>query len=399
MQQSERVIIFDTTLRDGQQGAGTKVDAAGKIKIATQLDRIGVDIIEAGFPIASQGEHNTVLTIARMVKNAKVCALARSNQADIDAAVSALASLPEKRKRVHVFIATDAAHMSCKLQLTPSEVLARVSQYVAYAKQFVADIQFSPEVAVTTDMDFLFAVIDAAIEAGATTINIPDTKGYAMTDEYQDLIAAVVAHVGTRYQDVVVSVHCHDDHGLATANSLCGVRAGARQVQCTINGVGERAGNTSLEEVVMALTVRSDRFGLVHGVDTTKLVELSRLVEYEYGIVVPPNKAFVGNNAFAHESGIHQAGVLKGANLYEICAPELVGATRRLPIGKLSGKAGLQAALVALGYDSVSSIDIRKIYEQVMRIADSNRIGSFSEDELRTAVQTVIGTVSSNVAM
>ena len=209
----------------------------------------------------------------------------------------------------------------------------------------------------------------------------------------------MVAHVGTRYQDVVVSVHCHDDHGLATANSLCGVRAGARQVECTINGVGERAGNTSLEEVVMALTVRSDRFGLVHGVDTTKLVELSRLVEYEYGIVVPPNKAFVGNNAFAHESGIHQAGVLKGANLYEICAPELVGATRRLPIGKLSGKAGLQAALVALGYDSVSSIDIRKIYEQVMRIADSNRIGSFSEDELRTAVQTVIGTVSSNVAM
>ena len=383
----QKLTIFDTTLRDGEQGAGTKMTGNGKIQIARLLDQIGVDVIEAGFPVSSNGEHDTVKTIAGLTSKAQICALARGRKEDIDAAVSALKPAGD-RARVHVFTATDKNHMAVKLRQTTDQVLASIYESVMYASQYIKCVQFSPEVATTTDTSFLFEAVKVAIEAGATTINIPDTNGCAMVREYGELISSVVDYVESNHQGVVVSVHCHDDHGLATANTLQGVLSGARQVECTVNGIGERAGNTSLEEVLMAVSLRPEIFGVKHSVDTTKLVELSDLVSRVSGVLVQPNKAFVGANAFAHQSGIHQDGVLKDPRLYEICDPELVGATRRLPIGKLSGKAGLTAAITNLGFYNPTKTQVEKIYDLVMRQADEH--GSLTEGELQKLVSQVV---------
>lgn len=382
---SESIRIFDTTLRDGEQAAGASMSAADRLKIACMLDASGVDIIEAGFPIANQGIHDSVYEIAGATKRARICALARGSRQDVDAAASALVPAGD-RARIHVFVATDAMHMAVKLSMTPEMVLERIRDTVSYARRFVSDVQYSSEVATTTEPAFLFETIRTAIEAGATTINIPDTTGYMLPHEYGELIARV-AELVSGFPEVIVSVHTHNDRGLATANALEGIRAGARQVECTINGLGERAGNASLEEVVMALTLRPEVFGLGHNIDTAELMAISKVVEAASGIVVAPNKAFVGANAFAHESGIHQAGVSKDPMLYEVCDPALVGNVRRLPIGKLSGKAGLQSALSVLGYPIFAADVLGRIYDTIMQVAD--RTASLSEAELHEAVASV----------
>ncbi len=382
MDVQDRVVVFDTTLRDGEQAAGAAMAPEAKINIARMLDSAGVDVIEAGFPVASPGVFETVRTIAAQVTRAGVCALARGNSEDITAAAAALAPARD-RARIHLFIATDAVHMEKKLRLQPSAVLDMIVRSVRHAKSLVHDVEFSPEVATTSDREFLFRSITAAIAAGATVINVPDTTGYSVPHEYGDLIRAVHRQV-PNINHAMVSVHCHNDRGLATANTLEGLRAGARQVECTVNGIGERAGNTSLEEVLMALTLRSDVYELMHGVDTTQLCALSSAVSAATRFVVPPNKAFVGKNAFAHESGIHQAGVLASASLYEICDPNLVGAVRRLPIGKLSGKAGLRALTTRLGYQ-LSSQDISELYVRVMAFADRHD-GSLCDEDVRSLI-------------
>ncbi len=372
MQQTNaRVVIFDTTLRDGEQGAGASMSLDDKVAIAKKLDAMGVDVIEAGFPAASEGAYAAVAAIATVCVQARVCALARSTKADIATAARAIRAAGS-RARLHVFMATDSTHMAVKLSRTPEEVLAAIASAVAYAKTLVDDIEFSPEVATTSDRAFLYRAIDTAVRAGATTINIPDTTGYALPHEFGALVRDVVEHLAYN-PAIVVSVHCHNDRGLATANTLEGVRAGARQVECTVNGIGERAGNTALEEVVMALTLRPDVYGCTHGVVTRELCTLSELVVATSRVVVPPNKAFVGRNAFAHESGIHQAGVVKQASLYEVCDPALVGAIRRLPIGKLSGKAGVQEALTRLGVVCTSG-ELERIYAAIMEYADQHQV-------------------------
>lgn len=386
MKPVERVRIFDTTLRDGEQGAGASMSKEDKVAIAQLLEAMGVDVIEAGFPAASEGAAATVTAIAAACTRAQVCALARGTYADIDAAVRSLRPAGE-RARIHVFIATDKEHMAKKLRLDPATVLDRIATYVAYAKRFIDDIEFSPEVATTSDVAFLLKSIDVAVAAGATIVNIPDTTGYALPHEYGALIRTVVDHLAYAPQ-VLVSAHCHDDRGLATANTLEGVRNGARQVECTVNGIGERAGNTSLEEVVMAFTLRPEVYGVVHGIDTTHLCIVSALVARASRLPVPPNKAFVGISAFAHESGIHQDGVLKDPRLYEICAPELVGAVRRLPLSKLSGKAGLAATLVRLGYvPTEPTLDLA--YQQCMAYADVHQ--ALPDDVVHRIVHALTG--------
>jgi 2-isopropylmalate synthase len=362
-----RVWIFDTTLRDGEQGAGASMRPEDKVAIAKKLDAMGVDIIEAGYPAASAGAFAVVETVATVCTRARICALARGTKEDIDAAVKALLPAGE-RARIHIFVATDPLHMREKLRQTEEQVLARIYEYVAYAKQFVEDIEFSPEVATTSETSFLYRAIDAAVAAGATVINVPDTTGAVLPHEYAAVIQGVINHL--KYAPhVIVSVHCHNDFGVATANSLEGLRAGARQVECTVNGIGERAGNTALEEVLMALTLRPNVFKLTHAVVTRDLCKLSALVATVSSTSVSPNKAFVGRNAFAHESGIHQDGVLKNASLYEVCDPALVGAHRRLPLGKLSGRAGVAATLERLGF-LPTALDVQHIYEAVMVYAD-----------------------------
>ncbi len=378
METYDRVVVFDTTLRDGEQAAGAAMTLEAKINIARMLDAAGVDVIEAGFPVASSGVFKTVQAIATQVTRARVCALARGSSEDITAASAALAPAGN-RARIHLFIATDVAHMEKKLRLAPQEVFDMIVRSVRQTASLVPEVEFSPEVATTSDRDFLFRTITAAIDAGANIVNIPDTTGHSVPHEYGDLIKAVYRHV-PNIARAMVSVHCHNDRGLATANTLEGLRAGARQVECTVNGIGERAGNTSLEEVLMALTLRPDVYALKHGVDTTQLCALSEAVSAATRFVVPPNKAFVGKNAFAHESGIHQAGVLASASLYEICDPSLVGAVRRLPVGKLSGKAGVRALAARLGHE-LSPHEVGELYARIMAFADAHG-GSLSDDDV-----------------
>jgi 2-isopropylmalate synthase len=345
----DRVRIFDTTLRDGEQSPGAAMTHEEKLEVATLLDEMGVDIIEAGFPIASNGDFEAVSAIAKQVKNAVVCGLSRAGFKDIDRAGEALKGA--KRGRIHTFISTSPVHMKHKLQMDPSAVLEAVSASVSRARNWTDDVQWSAEDATRTEPDFLCRAIELAIKAGATTINIPDTVGYATPQEYFELMTMLRSRVPGA-QKVTFSTHCHNDLGLAVANSLAGVLAGARQVECTINGIGERAGNAALEEIVMALKVRKDRMPFLTGVKTEMIARASHLVSNVTAFPVQYNKAIVGKNAFAHESGIHQDGMLKNAQTYEIISPADVGVMgTSLVLGKLSGRHAFRDKLHALGYE------------------------------------------------
>ena len=372
------VRIFDTTLRDGEQSPGATMTSAEKLELARALAKLGVDIIEAGFPAASPDDLEAVRRIAAEVGNPHdgsrvptICGLARATKSDIDKAWEAVREA--KRPRIHTFLATSEIHMQYKLKMDREQVVERVIEMVSHAHSLCADVEFSPEDAGRSDPEFLYIVLEQAIKAGATTLNIPDTVGYTTPDEYGALIAGIVQN--TRgIENCIVSVHCHDDLGLATANTLAGIRAGARQAEVTMNGIGERAGNTSLEEIVMALHTRRPVFGLTTGVDTTQISRVSKLVSNYTGIVVPPNKAIVGANAFAHEAGIHQDGMLKHTLTYEIMRPETVGVTRtRLVLGKHSGRHALKARLIELGF-ALSESELDKAFERFKLLADKKKI-------------------------
>jgi 2-isopropylmalate synthase len=375
------VRIFDTTLRDGEQSPGATMTSAEKLEVARALARLGVDAIEAGFPAASPDDLEAVQAIAEKVGTRAVegrpsseppiiCGLARANRPDIDRAWEAVNGAA--RPRIHTFLATSDLHMKHKLRMTPAEVLTRATDMVAHAKSMCDDVEFSPEDAGRSAPEFLYEVLAGAIRAGATTLNIPDTVGYTTPDEFGALIRGIRENV-PGVDGVVISVHCHDDLGLATANSLAGILAGARQAEVTINGIGERAGNTSLEEIVMTLATRAAKFGLRTGIDATQLVRISRLVSSVTGFVVPPNKAIVGSNAFAHESGIHQDGMLKNESTYEIMRPESVGVTQtRLVLGKHSGRAALASRLVELGY-SFDEAALHRIFARFKALADRRK--------------------------
>ncbi len=366
------VRIFDTTLRDGEQAPGAGLTASEKIEVARQLVRLNVDVIEAGFPASSPGDFEAVQHIARETKGVAVAALARCRDGDPQRAVEAIRVA--ERPHLHVFIATSDIHLTHKLRMSREECLQAAVQWVRYGRQALGpdvEIEFSAEDASRTDSDFLLRVLEAVVDAGASTVNIPDTVGYAIPAEFGALVGRVVERVGS---GAVVSVHCHNDLGLATANTLAAIQAGARQVEVTVNGLGERAGNASLEEVVMALRTRPTQFvDLRSRVATEHITAASRLVSYLTGFVVQPNKAIVGANAFAHESGIHQDGVIKNALTYEIMTPQSVGlAGSTLSIGKLSGRRGLQGKLRALGY-SVEGPELDAVYRQVIELADRKK--------------------------
>ncbi len=379
------VRIFDTTLRDGEQSPGATLTSDEKLEIARALARLGVDVIEAGFPAASPDDLEAVRRIAQEVGRAgsgqrstqgdlnqppAICGLARANKNDIDAAWEAVKHAD--RPLIHTFLATSPIHMRYKLRMDPEEVVERVREMVAYARSLCADVEFSPEDAGRSDPEFLYLVLGEAIKAGATRLNIPDTVGYTTPAEFSNLIAGIVKNV-SGIENVVVSVHCHDDLGLATANTLAGIQAGARQAEVTMNGIGERAGNTSLEEVVMAMQTRRAVFGLETGIDTTQIARLSRMVANYTGIPVSPNKAIVGANAFAHEAGIHQDGMLKNKTTYEIMLPETVGLNRsQLVLGKHSGRHALRVRLLELGYD-LSNEELNLAFERFKQLADKKK--------------------------
>lgn len=373
---ARRIRIFDTTLRDGEQTPGASLTVDEKVSVARQLAHLGVDVIEAGFPAASPGEAEAVKRIATEVGGAKgapaIACLARCVPADVTVAAAALE--PARRRQLHVFIATSDIHITHKLRSSREEVLERIRSCVAQARRLVGphhDVEFSAEDASRTDVEFLLAAFDAAVEAGASVINVPDTVGYAEPKEFGALVRQVVRRVGRR---AIVSTHCHNDLGLAVANTLAGISAGARQVEVTVNGLGERAGNASLEEVVMALRTRPGRFGgATTNVATEQLTASSRLVSYLTGIAVQPNKAIVGANAFAHESGIHQDGFLKNALTYEIMTPESVGLSgSTLTLGKLSGRAGFDERLRAIGV-AVDPDELDRLYAEAISLADRKK--------------------------
>src|SRR6202167_3388913 len=344
-----RVIIFDTTLRDGEQSPGASMNLEEKIKIALLLEEMGVDVIEAGFPIASNGDFEAVREIAKVVKNASVCGLARAARGDIDRCWEAVQHA--KRPRIHSFLSTSPLHMKYKLQMEPAQVHQAVIDSVSHARNLCADVEWSAEDGSRTEHDFLCRVVESAIKAGARTINIPDTVGYAVPEEYAALIRMLFNRV-PNIDKAVVSVHCHNDLGLAVANSLAAVAAGARQIECTVNGLGERAGNAAMEEIVMALRTRQDTMPYTTGIKSELITRASRLVSAVTGFVVQPNKAIVGANAFAHESGIHQDGMLKHAGTYEIMTPESVGVSKTsLVMGKHSGRHAFKEKLKELGYE------------------------------------------------
>jgi len=375
---ARRITIFDTTLRDGEQCPGASLEPHEKLEIAKQLARLGVDIIEGGFPIASPGDAQAVRLIAESVKEPTICALARSLAPDIDAAAHALA--PAKKKRIHVFLATSPIHMKYKLRKAEDEIIRQAVWAVAYAKKLCADIEFSPEDASRTKPEFLFEVLEAVIKAGATTVNIPDTVGFAIPDEFGRLIGAIRAHVPNIHR-AKISVHCHNDLGLSVPNSLAAIQHGADQVECTINGIGERAGNASLEEIVMSLKIRKDFYDAETGIDTTQISPTSRLVSSLTGILVQPNKAIVGGNAFAHESGIHQDGILKHRKTYEIMRPQDVGLRgSKLVLGKLSGRHAFLERLKSLGL-SLSNEEVGRAFVRFKALADKKK-EVFDEDLL-----------------
>jgi 2-isopropylmalate synthase len=362
--------IFDTTLRDGEQSPGASMNLNEKLEIAQVLESMGVDIIEAGFPIASPGDFESVRRISEVIQRSTVCGLARCNEKDIEAAYNAIKAA--RNGRIHVFLATSAIHREFKLRMTTDEIVARAIAGVKQAKSLVDDVEFSPEDACRTEHDFLCRVVEAAIQAGATTINVPDTVGYTTPQEIFERFTMLRNRV-PNIDKVVLSTHCHDDLGLAVANSLAAVAAGAGQIECTINGIGERAGNAALEEVVMAMRTRNDYHRCRTNIDTTKLVPVSRLVSKVTGIQVQRNKAIVGQNAFAHESGIHQDGMLKERSTYEIMIPEDVGLAKTdLVLGKHSGRAALADRAKQLGW-TLNSEQLNSVFEQFKLLADKKK--------------------------
>lgn len=363
-----QLIIFDTTLRDGEQSPGASMTKEEKVRIAKRLERMRVDVIEAGFPIASPGDFEAVRAVARAVKGSVVCGLARAADADIDRAGEALKEAAACR--IHTFIATSPIHMQMKLRMEPDQVVERAIEAVRRARRWTDDVEFSAEDAGRSELDFLCRIVEAAIKAGAKTINIPDTVGYNVPDQFAHTIRSLIERVPNADQ-AIFSVHCHNDLGLAVANSLAAVLAGARQVECTINGLGERAGNASLEEIVMAVRTRHDIFQLETGLDTTQIVPTSRLVANITGFPVQPNKAIVGANAFAHESGIHQDGVLKHRETYEIMRAEDVGwSTNRMVLGKHSGRNAFRTRLEELGASFTSEEELNAAFARFKELAD-----------------------------
>jgi 2-isopropylmalate synthase len=366
----QQIAIFDTTLRDGEQAPGCSMGVKDKLRMAWQLERLGVDVIEAGFPIASENELESVGLIARELQQAKIAGLARASKLDIEHAWRALQHA--KRPRIHTFLATSDLHLEYKLKITRQQALDQTFESVAYARSLCDDVEFSPEDATRSDVNFLCQVLEAAISAGATVLNIPDTVGYAVPDEFGALIRTIRQRV-PGIEKVTISVHCHNDLGLAVANTLAALHEGARQVECTINGIGERAGNASLEEIVMLLSVRHMRLPFAAGIDTHQLYPTSCLLAETIGFSPQPNKAIVGRNAFAHEAGIHQHGVLSNPLCYEIMTPESVGVPgNNLVLGKHSGRHALARRLSELGYQaSGSELDV--LYTRFMKLAESKK--------------------------
>jgi 2-isopropylmalate synthase len=369
--------IFDTTLRDGEQSPGCSMNMHEKLALARQLAKLGVDVVEAGFPIASEGDFESVRLIAKELRGPIICGLARTGRLDIERAGEALEGA--ERARIHTFIATSDIHLEYKLRMSREQVLEEVDRAVRQARAYTDDVEFSAEDATRSDREYLVQVFTAALEAGATTLNVPDTVGYTTPDEYADLIRYLRAQIPDCSR-AVFSVHCHNDLGLAVANSLAAVRAGARQVECTVNGIGERAGNTALEEVVMAMKTRPDVYkGLDCGIQTREIYASSRLLASITGVQVQPNKAVVGDNAFAHEAGIHQDGVLKAAITYEIMTPASIGrASNELVLGKHSGRHAFRERLLELGFD-LDGEDFEKAFKRFKRLADAKKV-IYNED-------------------
>jgi 2-isopropylmalate synthase len=370
MTDPNRVFIFDTTLRDGEQSPGCSMTQSEKLRVAKALADLGVDVIEAGFPVASPGDWQAVNLVAREVRGPIIAGLARCNREDIDSAWRALKDAA--RPRIHVFLATSAIHREYKLNMAKEQIVQAAVDGVRCARSLCGDVEFSPEDASRTELEFLAEVVEAAIDAGATTINVPDTVGYAVPEEFYEVFSYLRRHV-RNIDKAVLSVHCHNDLGMAVANSLAAVRAGARQIECTINGIGERAGNCSLEEAVMAIKTRENVLGVHTGIHTTRLFPTSRLVSQTTGMPVPRNKAIVGENAFAHEAGIHQHGMLKHHSTYEIMRPQDVGLTRTsLVLGKHSGRHAFRERVKELGFD-VSDSELTQRFEEFKALADKKK--------------------------
>ena len=388
----EKVIIFDTTPRDGEQAPGASLTINEKLEIAHQLVKLGVDVIEAGFPVSSPTQFEATRLCAEQVSGAVICGLARANANDIEAAGEALKAAP--KRRIHTFIATSPIHMEHKLRKKPDEVLKMAVAAVQCARQFTDDVEFSPEDACRSEMTFLYEILAAVIEAGAATLNIPDTVGYILPYEYGQIIAKLKANV-KGIDKAIISTHCHNDLGVATANSLAGVRNGARQVECTINGLGERAGNAAMEEIVMTIQTRQGFFGgnVTTNINTREIYRTSQLVSQLTGFVIQPNKAIVGGNAFAHESGIHVDGILKHRETYEIMTPEMIGLSgSRMVLGRHSGRHGFVDRCKQLGYN-LSEKEIQAAYEKFLEIADKKKeifdedIAAIINDEVRMVEQ------------
>src|SRR5438067_4093063 len=366
----DTVHIFDTTLRDGEQSPGFSMNTNEKLRMARQLAKLGVDVIEAGFPIASRGDLEAVRMVAQEVRDVPIAALARARKEDVSAAVEALE--PAAASRLHVFLATSDLHLRVKLNMTRQQALEAIGSMIRLGRQRVGEVEFSAEDAGRTDIDFLCQVCRVAVDAGATILNLPDTVGYAVPEEYGAMFTRVREYLGDA-QGITLSAHCHDDLGMAVANSLAAIRAGVRQIECTINGIGERAGNASLEEVVVALAVRKDSFGVTTGIRLEELFPTSRMLTEITGAQVAPNKAIVGANAFAHEAGIHQDGIIKNPLTYEIIMPQTVGVpARSLVLGKHSGRNALRVSLRDLGFEATDA-ELAEIYRRVTTLADESK--------------------------
>jgi 2-isopropylmalate synthase len=366
----DSVRIFDTTLRDGEQSPGFSMNTAEKIRMARQLATLGVDVIEAGFPIASRGDLDAVRLVAKEVRNVPIAALARAKKEDVAAAIEALE--PAAAPRLHIFLATSDLHMRAKLNISREQALEAIASMIRFGRQHVGEVEFSAEDAGRTDIQFLCQVCRVAVDAGATVLNLPDTVGYAVPEEYGAMFRQVREYLGDP-QGVTFSAHCHDDLGLAVANSLAAVRAGVRQIECTINGIGERAGNAALEEIVVALAVRKESFGVTTGIRLEELFPTSRMLSEITGAAVSPNKAVVGANAFAHEAGIHQDGIIKNPLTYEIISPQTVGVpARSLVLGKHSGRNALRLSLRDLGYEP-SDAELAEVYRRMTALADQQK--------------------------
>jgi len=384
----KRIIVFDTTLRDGEQSPGASLDINEKIEIARQLAMLGVDVIEAGFPVASKGDFKAVHEVASIVKGASICGLARAKKDDID--FCARAVKPAKKSRIHVFLATSKIHMKYKLKKAEEEILRQAVWAVRYARKFCDDVEFSPEDASRSERDFLCRVVEAVISAGAKTVNIPDTVGYAVPVEFGSLIKNIKTMVPNSNK-AILSVHCHDDLGLGVSNSLSAIQNGAEQVECTINGIGERAGNASMEEIVMTIDTRKDIFKCATSINTREFYKTSRLVSKLTGIVVQPNKAIVGRNAFSHEAGVHQDGILKKKTTYEIIRPEDVGfGQTRLVLGKHSGRHAFQERLKKLGFH-LGQNDLSKAFRRFKNLADKKK--EIFDEDLLTIVEDEIASI------